>query len=173
MIAVLKPYLQTVYRVILVALTHYGNSSFNLWDAGFTLGLWNMLNLYQRTLQVCRSRSNILSVRVLGVFESGSYSLPSPLILQSDLGRVPRASGAMTALGACLMATTPVGPGVDVLEVIVVTDTDDRGDQSTDLWDSQWDTLWLFAGLLIGAPFAASLARTTTRIACISRASVT
>ena len=95
------------------------------------------------------------------------------VFLQSDLGRVPRASGAMTALGACLMATTPVGPGVDVLEVIVVTDTDDRGDQSTDLWDSQWDTLWLFAGLLIGAPFAASLARTTTRMACISRASVT
>ena len=60
----------------------------------------------------------------------------------------------MTALGACLVATTPIGPGADVLEVIVVADAEEGGDQSTDLWDSQWDTLWLFAGLLIGAPFA-------------------
>ena len=79
----------------------------------------------------------------------------------------------MTALGACLVATTPIGPGEDVLKVIAAADAEDGGDQSTDLGDGQWDTLWLFAGLLVGAPFAASLARTTTRMACISRASVT
>ena len=45
----------------------------------------------------------------------------------------------MAALGACLMATTPVGPGVDVLEVIVVADAEDGGDQSADIRDSQWD----------------------------------
>ena len=45
----------------------------------------------------------------------------------------------MTALGACLVATTPVGPGVDVLEVIAVADAEDGGDQSADLGDSQWD----------------------------------
>ena len=45
----------------------------------------------------------------------------------------------MTALGTCLMATTPIGPGVDVLEVIAVADAEDSGDESADLGDGQRD----------------------------------
>lgn len=61
----------------------------------------------------------------------------------------------MAALGASLMSTAPVGPGVDVAEISVVVDAEEGGDESSDLRDGQGDAIRLFAGLLIGAPFAA------------------
>lgn len=61
----------------------------------------------------------------------------------------------MAALSAGLMLTAPVGPGVNVGEISVIADVEESGDESADLRDGQGDAVWLFAGLLVGAPFAA------------------
>lgn len=61
----------------------------------------------------------------------------------------------MAALSAGLMSAAPVGPCVDVEQLSVIVDAEEGGDESTDLRDGQGDAVWLFAGLLIGAPFAA------------------
>lgn len=61
----------------------------------------------------------------------------------------------MAALSAGLMSAAPVGPGVDVTEISVIADVEEGGDESADFGDGQGDAVWLFAGLLIGAPFAA------------------